>query len=92
MKCYILEENQFFNVQKTKREEISCEMEKVINELCEKWQVRNLSQTGSSLYDDDGIESKKLYECLEPENFVILNTHLEGPFSIFSITQEEPLE
>ena len=81
MKCYILEENQFFNIKKKKREENNCEMEKVINELCEKWQVRNLSQTGSSLYDDDGIESKKLYECLEPENFVILNNEVIGYYS-----------
>ena len=71
MKCYVLEEGQYFNLQKCKSEEASEQIKKKIEEICANWQVRDLHQEGNSNYGDDGISSEKLYEALNPENFCI---------------------
>jgi len=77
MKCYILKDGEKFNSTITPKETISEELEKEIDEFCIKWQVRNLSEKGNSQYDD-GIDYRKLYESLNPENFVIYNGKILG--------------
>lgn len=81
MKCYVLEEGQYFNLQKCKSEEASEQIEKKIEEICVNWQVRDLHQEGNSNYGDDDISSKKLYEALNPENFVITNDSIVGYYA-----------
>ena len=81
MKCYVLEKGSYFNLEKCKQEEISAELEGKINAICSAWQVRDLRQSGSSQYDDDGITSSKEYEPLEPTAFVITDGELVGYYA-----------
>ena len=43
--------------------------------------MKNLSQTGSSRYDDDGIYFKTIYEHLIEENFVVCNGVVIGYYA-----------
>ena len=83
MKCYVLKEGQKLNMDNLKKEEVSPEIEKVINDVCSRWQVRNLSQKNKrSLYAyTDDYESEKIYEPIEPENLVVTNGKVVGYYS-----------
>ena len=61
MKCYVLKEGQKLIMDNLKKEEVSPEIEKIINDICSRWQVRNLSQKNKpSLYAyTDEYESEK---------------------------------
>ena len=73
MKCYVREtKNGAEGV--ALRQEIDSNLEAEIREICSKWQVRNLSQTG---YSDD-YDSKKIYEPLNEENFVVSDGKVVG--------------
>ena len=48
MKCYFLEEGKAFSATSTPKKEIPQELLKKLEEICSKWQVRNLSQKGNS--------------------------------------------
>lgn len=81
MKCYVLKSGMALSIGECKIEEVSIEIEKGINEICEKRQVRNLKQTGNSNYDDDGIYSTQVYEPLDPERFVIEDGKVVGYYA-----------
>ena len=72
MKCYVREtENATAGAV---RQEIDSALEAEIRELCSKWQVRNLKQTG---YSED-YDSEKVYEALKEENFVVSGGKVVG--------------
>ena len=83
MKCYVLKEGQKLIMDNLKKEEVSPEIEKIINDICSRWQVRNLSQKNKrSLYAyTDDYESEKIYEPIDPENLVISNGKVVGYYS-----------
>ena len=81
MKCYVLKSDEKFNVDTTLKEEVSNEVEIKIKNICSKYQARNLSQTGSSRYDDDGIYSTTIYEPLVEENFVVCDKVVIGYYA-----------
>jgi len=81
MKCFVLEEGQTLATHEPVKKTVSKEIEKQIADLCSKWQVRNLEQTGNSNYDDDGIDSSTKYEPLDPESFLVANGKILGYFA-----------
>jgi len=80
MLCYVLEKDHAFNIKKTKKQEISSQLEKEIEELCIKWQVRALHQSGYE-YTEEGIVTNKLYESLNPECFVVSGEKIVGYYA-----------
>ena len=81
MKAYILEQGKPFKIEECKINEISDDMQKEIEQVCENWQVRNLSQkSGGSLYADD-VTSDTDYEPLNPEAFVITDGKIVGYYT-----------
>ncbi len=78
MKYYSLQAGKLFNLGECTVEEAKKETRKLIDDTCSRWQVRNLAQTGNSNYDDDGIDSEKIYEPLDPDEFVITDGKIVG--------------
>lgn len=87
MKCYILDNDKSLVMENLKQEEVNKETEELINNLCSKWQVRDLNQSsGGSLYADE-VSSYKNYEPLKQENLVIQNGVIVGYYAVhFNIT------
>ena len=56
MKCYVLDDNENLNICNLSIKDVSESVEKIIEEVCSRWQVRNLLQkNGGSLYADEII-------------------------------------
>ena len=81
MKCYVLEEGKSLSLTNLNKEEINLNIEKIINEVSERWQVRNLYQrSGGSLYADV-VTSDTEYERLRSENLVVMNNKVVGYYA-----------
>ena len=78
MKYYELKAGNRFNLSKCEVKEAEGDIIAVIDKACASWQVRNLAQKGNSQYDDDGIESSKEYEPMNPDRFVITDGRIVG--------------
>ena len=77
MKCYVLSLDEIFH-DGAKKAEVSAALEAEIRELCSHWQARDLHQEGPN---SDDYESKKRYEPLTEENFVIKDGKVIGYYA-----------
>ena len=79
MKCYVIKDGEYFDSEKTPRQEVSKEMQIKIEDICVYRQVRNLYQKGNENYGD--VSYQKEYKSLKPENFVLKNGKIVGYYA-----------
>ena len=82
MKCYVLDKNENLNICNLNIEEVNESVKILIEEVCSRWQVRNLSQkNGGSLYADE-ISSDIDYQPLVKENIVVSDDKIVGYYGV----------